>query len=867
MLDLLKFVLPIGLLKLSLGGGGGGSGEREATPEERRLWAAQAGALEGMTEISMPVLQTGMNNLGTLANESMDGTLATRLRNQAVGDANIALGTSANDALRELHSTGANFNPNRSAEIAAQWGLGAAKQRSSAANLATMGAEDLKWNRNSALTGLASGQGAQAVSGMGSLASQIGQHRQANMQADAQSMQGLGMAGAWAGNKFFKDGGEVRLANGGGLRSFKPTSVKFAPWEISGSDGYKGPSTLDQVGAFATPIAMHMAADAAKPYVKDGISAVKGLFDVAPSSSTGAVVPPSTPNFGPGGVDALTDAAVKGATNEAGLLGSGTTAPVGGDTLVATTGELAKDAALTTATEAGGAGLMSSVGAALPWVGGALLVGKALDLFADGGEVKGNGLRRKDMTNGGKVKGPGTETSDSIPARLSDGEYVLNAEAVKLVGKDKLDAINNMGLRARGDDVEMAGGGFLYGLGQAARGFVPTAMALDQQDEQKKQWEAQNKRADAAEARANTQFQWLEGDHKRKMDIQAASDAHNKKWADIFKRVGEGDYSDIPTLVKSFNNQEGAFNDGTTLTFQSTPQGSVMNHIGADGKLLTSKPMDRQTVMEGLQQAALAEKAMLLGGDLAGYVQGERKHGLEVSKLGIERDRLTAQRPLWANQARYFGNKANEPDTIANGSWVPDGKGGYRQLYNAPPDRGGGQRQGQPLGMTDDGQMIVPDGKGGFATQPIMVNGKPASPDQVNMFKKMHGVGQQETLSPEEVNIHALIKKGEAQPEHFQQLKAIGVVKSLRQRFESQAEHDRNSAVMDLVRILPQYAETPEAQSRLLTEMGVSPAEVEAYKKAAKGGGVLRVPGALGASHTNKPAPWRATWDDVRYAN
>lgn len=51
--------------------------------------------------------------------------------------------------------------------------------------------------------------------------------------------------------------------------------------------------------------------------------------------------------------------------------------------------------------------------------------------------------------SGGPIHGPGTETSDSIPARLSDGEYVLNAEAVRLAGKHNLDALNNRGLQVR----------------------------------------------------------------------------------------------------------------------------------------------------------------------------------------------------------------------------------------------------------------------------------------------------------------------------------------------------------------------------------------------------------------------------------
>jgi len=43
--------------------------------------------------------------------------------------------------------------------------------------------------------------------------------------------------------------------------------------------------------------------------------------------------------------------------------------------------------------------------------------------------------------NGGKVKGPGTGTSDSIAARLSDGEYVIPADVVRRIGTDALDRL------------------------------------------------------------------------------------------------------------------------------------------------------------------------------------------------------------------------------------------------------------------------------------------------------------------------------------------------------------------------------------------------------------------------------------------
>ncbi len=43
---------------------------------------------------------------------------------------------------------------------------------------------------------------------------------------------------------------------------------------------------------------------------------------------------------------------------------------------------------------------------------------------------------------GGTVSGPGTSTSDSIPAYLSDGEYVVNAKAVDAYGIETFDALN-----------------------------------------------------------------------------------------------------------------------------------------------------------------------------------------------------------------------------------------------------------------------------------------------------------------------------------------------------------------------------------------------------------------------------------------
>lgn len=72
------------------------------------------------------------------------------------------------------------------------------------------------------------------------------------------------------------------------------------------------------------------------------------------------------------------------------------------------------------------------------------------------------------FASGGYVSGPGTSTSDSIPARLSHGEYVVNARAVSRLGVSFLDAINGLSTGPR-----VAGGRLAF----AAGGLVPEAPA------------------------------------------------------------------------------------------------------------------------------------------------------------------------------------------------------------------------------------------------------------------------------------------------------------------------------------------------------------------------------------------------------
>ncbi len=82
---------------------------------------------------------------------------------------------------------------------------------------------------------------------------------------------------------------------------------------------------------------------------------------------------------------------------------------------------------------------------------------------------------------GGMIRGAGTSTSDSISARLSDGEYVVNAAAVRNVGVDTLDDINAMGF-AYGGRVRRGARSLIskygYNRAQGHRGFFRNGRLL-----------------------------------------------------------------------------------------------------------------------------------------------------------------------------------------------------------------------------------------------------------------------------------------------------------------------------------------------------------------------------------------------------
>lgn len=72
--------------------------------------------------------------------------------------------------------------------------------------------------------------------------------------------------------------------------------------------------------------------------------------------------------------------------------------------------------------------------------------GGYMEKFADGGESGGAPLKPgQDFQGDGSVKGPGGPTDDLIPAKLSNGEFVMSSAATQYWGVDKLAKMNDQG--------------------------------------------------------------------------------------------------------------------------------------------------------------------------------------------------------------------------------------------------------------------------------------------------------------------------------------------------------------------------------------------------------------------------------------
>lgn len=647
------------------GGSKGSSGPYYGNMD--KLYGEQARAAQFMLDQSMPMLPGTMQNTAGMTQDAMSGALGNRMRRQAGIDADAASGDALTTMNQNLAGYGVNPNSGLFAGANRKLAVSSAANKVGAMNQVGQWAEDQKWNRNAGQFAQLSGMGDGAVQGLSSAAGGFGNMAAQQDNKDMANARGYGQMGAALGSALTKkDGGyiSVGLANGGDA---------WAAWKaknpIAASGRRKsGGNPLGMVVAGAAP---SLAAEGLKAAWKGSGAgdAIKGLFARSPVDATVN-----------GGTQAATLAAQDAAVTGASGISEGTASAMLGEqgaTLAAQDAAVTGAAGLTEGTTAAlgmaegagaagaagvGSGAMAGLAAAAPWLVGGLAIGHALDLFADGGDVQG----RKDMTQGGDVQGPGTETSDSIPAWLSKGEYVINAEAVKLAGKENLEKINDAGLYVRYGNadkreamvkaasglrgagkkgVKLAGGGYLgVALGSGVQQFERQKAAQREDDRFKQQQAMQERQMKMSEAAAARQ----------EAAAQRLIDKENKI---------EGVQAKAAGYIEDANAIAG-FDTGHMTPEEKAAAGRAYSEAGYSPEALRGKAIgviSAQNLVAGMQLNDMLRKQeqdrrrgavgqAMAGGDIGGAISNAggdwTQQGFGLSILGTTTDKRTGAKTI-----------------------------------------------------------------------------------------------------------------------------------------------------------------------------------------------------------------------------
>lgn len=225
-----------------------------------------------------------------------------------------------------------------------------------------------------------------------------------------------------------------------------------------GGGGNEGSSnTNGSFGSFGS-ISGAQIGDLAMGAFSPGLSAVNGLLGLMGIASIGQM---ATNAFGNVGVNAMVGAAQQAGMDAAADTARGEMNAVANESTDSMDGLMGVTGAFGTASDSSDTsgisnGSESSDGLGLGLSGDSTggFSGDGLGLGGDTGGLSGDsdgggGIGGGDggggdgFNDGGHISGPGTGVSDSIVAKLSDGEFVLSADVVQAIGIDKLQALQD----------------------------------------------------------------------------------------------------------------------------------------------------------------------------------------------------------------------------------------------------------------------------------------------------------------------------------------------------------------------------------------------------------------------------------------
>jgi hypothetical protein len=373
---------------------------------------------------------------------------------QANADVEQGFADQRGQQARQLEQYGISPDSGKFAVVNARLRGAQAAAQAGAQNNARQQVENTGWSRRTDALSLGKGLPAGAEAGLAGSAGIYGQINNQNIAANNQQAGqiGAGISGGLQAANFAQKQGWFSGAGGGADFSPISTTQQLNP---SAWGGYKrgglvhfrdgGRVSLKELhlsyGGPADALAMAgSAARTAPPAGPSGPSPMQTGIGYAQDAKTAYNLGNRISNLAsgpaPGTADTVAGSTTPGTADIIGSSGvAGDVAGSGEAGIAAGASEAAADAAAATtaaSTAAATGGIAATAAEAAPL---------ALMLLANGG--------RADGTSGGDVSGPGTSTSDSIPAMLSDGEFVLNKESVDHFGLDKLKKMNEVGLKIR----------------------------------------------------------------------------------------------------------------------------------------------------------------------------------------------------------------------------------------------------------------------------------------------------------------------------------------------------------------------------------------------------------------------------------
>jgi hypothetical protein len=187
-----------------------------------------------------------------------------------------------------------------------------------------------------------------------------------------------------------------------------------------------GGNFLDSLRNIVNELATETLADTIQTVLANGLSSL-GL-GTAPADAAGAA---GAAAAGPAIGAAITTAGTTaGAAMGSAITTGGTTSATQFTTSISTAGTSAATA-MGTAITAAGAQAAAAMAAAISTANASSNLTSLGSSFSFSGGTGGGDLFAGLYAEGGRVRGPGTGKSDSIPAYLSNGEFVINAEAAK----------------------------------------------------------------------------------------------------------------------------------------------------------------------------------------------------------------------------------------------------------------------------------------------------------------------------------------------------------------------------------------------------------------------------------------------------